>query len=122
MGESILFTIIMWFCGAIFIGIGIYSFKKKSPIHFAGKHRCYFNIFIRGIYMEKSFNCLRCNEEMKYLKEYRFDSQDNNRGIFAAIFDIEEHLSFHVYVCPKCRHTEFFFTGASKGFDSWVDV
>jgi len=30
---------------------------------------------------------------MKYLKEYRFDSQDNNRGILGALFDIEEHLT-----------------------------
>lgn len=70
---------------------------------------------------EKSFNCLRCNQEMKYLKEYRFDSQDNNRGFLAALFDVEEHLIFDVYVCPKCRHTEFFFTGKREGFDEWLD-
>jgi len=29
-----LFIAIMWFCGAIFIGIGIFSFKKKEPMHF----------------------------------------------------------------------------------------
>lgn len=34
MGEKILFTIIAWFCGAIFIGIGIYSINKKTPMHF----------------------------------------------------------------------------------------
>jgi len=58
---------------------------------------------------------------MKYLKEYRFDSQDNNRGILEALFDIEEHLTFGVYVCPKFRHTEFFFTGAREGFYEWND-
>lgn len=26
--------------------------------------------------MEKQFECLRCTAQMKYLKEYRFDSQD----------------------------------------------
>jgi predicted nucleic-acid-binding Zn-ribbon protein len=71
--------------------------------------------------MEKQFECLRCKEQMKYLKEYRFDSQDNNRGILEALFDIEEHLTFGVYVCPKFRHTEFFFTGAREGFDEWND-
>lgn len=34
MGESILFTIIAWACGAIFIGLGIYSIRKKTPMHF----------------------------------------------------------------------------------------
>lgn len=34
MGDSILFTAIAWFCGAIFIGIGICSIRKKTPIHF----------------------------------------------------------------------------------------
>ncbi len=63
-------------------------------------------------------NCLRCNNEMKYLKEYRFDSQDNNRGLFATLFDYEEHLIFDVYVCPKCRHTEFFY----KGSANWLDM
>lgn len=36
--------------------------------------------------------CLRCNTELKFLKEYRFDSQDNNRGILKSLFDVEEHL------------------------------
>lgn len=62
-------------------------------------------------------NCLRCQGEMKYLKEYKFESQDNNRGLFGAIFDIEERLVFDVYVCTSCRHTEFFFTGSSKKWD-----
>ena len=42
--------------------------------------------------------CLRCNTELKFLKEYRFDSQDNNRGILKSLFDVEEHLIFKVYV------------------------
>tara|TARA_B100000965_G_C19310192_1_gene634179 strand:+ start:261 stop:479 length:219 start_codon:yes stop_codon:yes gene_type:complete len=71
--------------------------------------------------MAKEFECLRCKAEMKYLKEYRFDSQDNNRGILGALFDVEEHLIFDVYVCPKCRHTEFFYTASRKGFDEWLD-
>jgi predicted nucleic-acid-binding Zn-ribbon protein len=71
--------------------------------------------------MEKNINCLRCNEQMRYLKEYRFDSQDNNRGLLKALFDVEEHLSFDVYVCPRCRHTEFFFTGKREGLDDWLD-
>ncbi|MFZ4663027.1 MAG: putative signal transducing protein [Caldilineaceae bacterium] len=62
-------------------------------------------------------NCLRCQGEMKYLKEYKFESQDNNRGLFGAIFDIEERLTFDIYVCTGCRHTEFFFTGSSKKWD-----
>ncbi len=65
----------------------------------------------------KPINCLRCQGEMKYLKEYKFESQDNNRGLFGAIFDIEERLIFDVYVCTGCRHTEFFFTGSSKKWD-----
>lgn len=65
----------------------------------------------------KSLNCLRCQGEMKYLKEYKFESQDNNRGLFGAIFDNEERLVFDVYVCTGCRHTEFFFTGSSKKCD-----
>ena len=36
--------------------------------------------------------CLRCENEMKFLKEYRFDSQDNNRGVLGFLFDIEDHL------------------------------
>ena len=71
--------------------------------------------------MEKQINCLRCGNEMKYIKEYRFDSQDKNRGLLGALFDVEEHLSFHVYVCPRCRHTEFFYTGSRQGFDEWLD-
>jgi predicted nucleic-acid-binding Zn-ribbon protein len=67
--------------------------------------------------MEKAFECLRCKSEMEYLKEYRFDSQDNNRGLFSAFFDVEEHLIFNIYVCPNCRHTEFFYNGALKGLD-----
>ena len=47
--------------------------------------------------MEKQFECLRCKEQLQYLKEYRFDSQDNNRGILGALFDIEEHLTFDIY-------------------------
>ena len=65
----------------------------------------------------KPIKCLRCQGEMKYLKEYKFDSQDNNRGLFGAIFDLEERLIFDVYVCTGCRHTEFFFTGSSKKWD-----
>lgn len=70
--------------------------------------------------MGKSYECLRCKEEMEYLKDYRFDSQDDNRGLLGALFDIEEHLVLAVYVCPKCRHTEFFYTGRRSGFDDWV--
>jgi len=71
--------------------------------------------------MDKKIECLRCNTPMKYLKEYRFNSQDNNRGFLGALFDIEEHLTFDVYVCARCRHTEFFFAGKREGFDEWND-
>ncbi|MPM81847.1 hypothetical protein SDC9_128904 [bioreactor metagenome] len=67
--------------------------------------------------MEKTFECLRCKSEMEYLKEYRFDSQDNNRGLFSAFFDVEEHLIFNIYVCCNCRQTEFFYNGTLKGLD-----
>lgn len=62
--------------------------------------------------------CLRCKEELKFLKEYRFDSQEANRGIFKAIFDLEEHLIFKLYVCPKYKHTEFIYSGNSN----WIDM
>lgn len=61
--------------------------------------------------------CLRCKSEMNFLKEYKFESQDQNRGLLSALFDVEEHLIFEVYVCPDCRHTEFFYSGRSK----WLD-
>lgn len=67
---------------------------------------------------DKKVECLRCSEDMKYLKQYRFDSQDNNRGLLSALFDVEEHLILDVYVCPKCRHTEFLYAGKAK----WLDM
>lgn len=65
--------------------------------------------------------CLRCSNKMEYLKEYRFDSQDNNRGFLGSFFDVEEQLVFKVYVCPHCGHSEFFYMGAKKGLDGWND-
>jgi hypothetical protein len=61
--------------------------------------------------------CLPCSQEMSYLKEYRFDSQDNNRGLLGSLFDIEERLIFDIYVCPNCRRTEFIYKGEQKGID-----
>lgn len=61
--------------------------------------------------------CLRCQTELKYLKEYKFDSQDNNRGLLQAMFDVEERLIFDVYICPSCRHTEFFYKNAQGALD-----
>lgn len=34
MKDAIPFAIIVWLCGALFISIGIYSLKKKTPMHF----------------------------------------------------------------------------------------
>lgn len=62
--------------------------------------------------------CLRCKENLKFLKEYRFDSQEASRSLIKAIFDIEEHLIFKIYICPKCNHTEFIYSGTS----SWIDT
>jgi hypothetical protein len=62
-------------------------------------------------------NCLACSQEMNYLKEYQLDSRDNNRGILGAIFDVEEHLIFDIYVCPGCRRTEFIYKGDRKDLD-----
>lgn len=67
--------------------------------------------------MERNIQCLRCNSQMEYLKEYRFDSQDNNRGLLRALFDVEEHLIFDIYVCTNCRHSEFFYGGSLTRFD-----
>lgn len=61
--------------------------------------------------------CLRCDKEMEYLKDYRFDSQDNNRGLLKALFDVEERLVLRMYVCRVCGHVEFFYLGAQKGVD-----
>jgi hypothetical protein len=61
--------------------------------------------------------CVPCSQEMSYLKEYRFDSQDNNRGLLGSLFDIEERLVFDIYVCPRCRRTEFIYKGEKKGID-----
>ncbi|NKF07937.1 hypothetical protein J1C67_05855 [Clostridium gasigenes] len=67
-------------------------------------------------------DCLRCNTEIKFLKEYRFDSQDSNRGLFKAIFDIEEHLVFDIYVCPKCKKAEFIYKNNLSGMESMMDM
>lgn len=69
----------------------------------------------------KNCKCVRCGTKMEYLKDYRFDSQDNNRDVFAKLFDYEENLIFKLFVCPKCRHTEFFYIGKKEGFDDWID-
>lgn len=66
-------------------------------------------------------NCLRCDTELKFLKEYRFDSQDNNRGFFSFVFDIEDHLVFDVYVCPNCKKAEFIYKSNLGGFESMID-
>lgn len=65
--------------------------------------------------------CLRCENEMKFLKEYRFDSQDNNRGVLGFLFDIEDHLVFDVYVCPNCRKTEFIYKASLGALGSMWD-
>lgn len=71
--------------------------------------------------MENTIECLRCKIEMKFLKEYRFDSQDNNRGMLGFLFDIEDHLVFDVYVCPKCRRTEFIYKNSLGSWGSMID-
>lgn len=67
--------------------------------------------------MEINVSCLRCNSKMQFLNEYRFDSEDNNRGFLGNLFDVEDHLIFQIYVCPSCRYTEFFYTGSISGLD-----
>ena len=62
-------------------------------------------------------DCLRCNLAMEYLKEYKFESQDNNRGVFGALFDVEERLIFDLYVCPQCRRSESIYKGAKRHYD-----
>ena len=61
--------------------------------------------------------CLRCQQDMRYLKEYKFDSQDNKRDVFSTMFDIEERLIFDVYACPQCKHSEFLY----KDAQTWLD-
>lgn len=61
--------------------------------------------------------CLRCNEELKFLKEFKFESEQVDRGFFKSIFDVEEHLKFKIHVCPKCKHTEFIYSGSSTLID-----
>lgn len=61
--------------------------------------------------------CLACHLEMRYLKEFKFDSQDNNRGLLGSLFDIEERLIFDIFVCPSCKRTEFIY----KASDNWID-
>jgi len=69
------------------------------------------------VQQDEKYKCLRCGTEMEFIKEYRFDAEKADRGIFEAIFDIEENLLFLIYVCPKCRHTEFFYNGKITGID-----
>lgn len=66
--------------------------------------------------------CLRCKSEIKFLKEYRIDSQENNRGLLKAFFDVEDHLIFDVYVCPNCRKTEFVYKGNLGALGSMFDT
>jgi hypothetical protein len=34
MGEAMFFAVITWVCALVFIGIGIFAIKKKTPMHF----------------------------------------------------------------------------------------
>ena len=61
--------------------------------------------------------CLRCSAELKFLKEYKLESQETKRGFFKELFDVEEHLIFKIYVCPKCNYTEFIYSVSSAWFD-----
>lgn len=65
----------------------------------------------------ENLKCLRCGGKMKFLKEYRFDTQKEYRDFISTIIDYEEAIVFNVYVCEDCRHTEFFFVGIRTGID-----
>lgn len=65
----------------------------------------------------KYLECIRCSGKMKFLKEYKLDNTEKNKGIYKMLFSGEDQLTFKIFVCTHCRHTEFFYTGYINRID-----
>ena len=68
--------------------------------------------------MIKNISCLRCNNEMKFLKTENI--QLGKTGLFFRDLSnlVAGSLLVDIYVCPKCRKIEFFFSDGFEFFSS----